>query len=192
MHPTLQDPVIFSGTIRSNLDPFATAGSDSHIWEALKRAGMEGFVAAMQGGVPALPRTGMNKDHAVTVTTIVIIAWLTTIMFISIPPNSAKPFLGGEGGMSGCMCRARGGCSSGRPTVVARLQGGGVHARAQCEHGLRGHGLALFGGGACTPAGPNPSPTLTHHPLFYTLLCLRPPLLQQSSPTHPSACVYRV
>jgi len=68
VHPTLQDPVIFSGTIRSNLDPFATAGSDSHIWEALKRAGMEGFVAAMQGAVPALPRPGMNNDHAVTVT----------------------------------------------------------------------------------------------------------------------------
>jgi len=42
---TTQDPVIFSGTIRSNLDPFASASSDTHIWEALTRAGMESFVA---------------------------------------------------------------------------------------------------------------------------------------------------
>jgi len=48
-----QDPVIFSGTIRSNLDPFATAGSDVHIWEALARAGMDSFVAGLDGGLNA-------------------------------------------------------------------------------------------------------------------------------------------
>lgn len=36
LHPFLtQDPVIFSGTVRSNLDPFGNAGSDDAIWEAL-------------------------------------------------------------------------------------------------------------------------------------------------------------
>ncbi|KAF5828550.1 P-loop containing nucleoside triphosphate hydrolase protein [Dunaliella salina] len=48
-----QDPVIFSGTIRSNLDPFATAASDAHIWEALARAGMDSFVAGLDGGLNA-------------------------------------------------------------------------------------------------------------------------------------------
>ena len=33
----MQDPVIFSGTVRSNLDPFGDAGSDEAIWEALAR-----------------------------------------------------------------------------------------------------------------------------------------------------------
>ncbi len=36
---TLQDPVIFSGTVRSNLDPFGHAGSDTAIWEALAQVG---------------------------------------------------------------------------------------------------------------------------------------------------------
>ncbi|GAX75363.1 hypothetical protein CEUSTIGMA_g2807.t1 [Chlamydomonas eustigma] len=46
-----QDPVIFSGTIRSNLDPFQQAPSDTAIWESLERAGMDGFVKQLQGGL---------------------------------------------------------------------------------------------------------------------------------------------
>ena len=36
----LQDPVIFSGTVRANLDPFDTAGGDAVIWQALEQAGI--------------------------------------------------------------------------------------------------------------------------------------------------------
>lgn len=43
-----QDPVIFSGTVRSNLDPFGNAGGDAQIWNALKQSGMDEFVRAME------------------------------------------------------------------------------------------------------------------------------------------------
>lgn len=42
-----QDPVIFSGTVRSNLDPFGQAGSDAAIWEALRQAGIQDLVKAL-------------------------------------------------------------------------------------------------------------------------------------------------
>jgi len=42
-----QDPVIFSGTVRSNVDPFNQAGSDGAIWEALRRAGVDEAVRAL-------------------------------------------------------------------------------------------------------------------------------------------------
>ena len=48
---SLQDPVIFSGTVRSNLDPFCQATSDTAIWEALTQAGVDGFVRDMKVGV---------------------------------------------------------------------------------------------------------------------------------------------
>ncbi len=41
-----QDPVIFSGTVRSNLDPFGQAKGDSDMWEALRRAGMDETIRA--------------------------------------------------------------------------------------------------------------------------------------------------
>lgn len=34
----LQDPVIFSGSVRENLDPFGSAGGDAPIWQALEQA----------------------------------------------------------------------------------------------------------------------------------------------------------
>ena len=43
-----QDPIIFSGTVRDNLDPFGDAGGDGKIWEALKQSGMDGFVHSME------------------------------------------------------------------------------------------------------------------------------------------------
>ena len=42
-----QDPVIFSGSVRSNLDPFDQAGSDGVIWEALRRAGVDELVRGL-------------------------------------------------------------------------------------------------------------------------------------------------
>ena len=43
--PLPQDPVIFSGTIRSNLDPFGEAEGDHKIWEAIRRAGCSQFIS---------------------------------------------------------------------------------------------------------------------------------------------------
>ena len=42
-----QDPVIFSGTIRSNLDPF-NVYSDSQLWDALERAHMNHAISGME------------------------------------------------------------------------------------------------------------------------------------------------
>ncbi|KAI9340247.1 P-loop containing nucleoside triphosphate hydrolase protein [Obelidium mucronatum] len=47
-----QDPVLFSGTVRSNLDPLSEH-SDLDIWNALESAGMKTAVGAMDGGLNA-------------------------------------------------------------------------------------------------------------------------------------------
>ncbi|KAL6768590.1 hypothetical protein ACKKBF_B11340 [Auxenochlorella protothecoides x Auxenochlorella symbiontica] len=47
-----QDPVIFTGTIRSNLDPFGTAGADDQrLWDALAQSGLERAVRGMPAGL---------------------------------------------------------------------------------------------------------------------------------------------
>ncbi|DBA69271.1 TPA: hypothetical protein ACH3X2_14313 [Trebouxia sp. C0005] len=48
-----QDPVIFSGTVRANLDPFDAVGGDSYIWQALEQAGMADTIRHMEGGLDA-------------------------------------------------------------------------------------------------------------------------------------------
>ncbi|EFN56982.1 hypothetical protein CHLNCDRAFT_143584 [Chlorella variabilis] len=48
-----QDPVVFSGSIRSNLDPFGDAGGDDRIWGALAQAGLADAVRALRGGLDA-------------------------------------------------------------------------------------------------------------------------------------------
>jgi len=42
-----QDPVIFSGTIRSNLDPTGEMDSDAFIWNALSQVGLHDYVAQL-------------------------------------------------------------------------------------------------------------------------------------------------
>jgi len=51
-----QDPVIFSGTVRSNLDPFGDAGQglpiserDTPLWNSLERAGLASAIRALPG-----------------------------------------------------------------------------------------------------------------------------------------------
>jgi ABC-type transport system involved in cytochrome bd biosynthesis fused ATPase/permease subunit len=51
-----QDPVVFSGSFRSNLDPFGQAGSDADVWGALRQAGLDGMVRAT--GVSVCPGGG--------------------------------------------------------------------------------------------------------------------------------------
>lgn len=45
-----QDPVLFSGTIRSNLDPFSQY-SDHELWESLELAHLKKFVTSTEGGL---------------------------------------------------------------------------------------------------------------------------------------------
>jgi ATP-binding cassette subfamily C (CFTR/MRP) protein 5 len=47
-----QDPVLFSGTVRSQLDPF-TEYSDAEIWEVLEQVLMRDHVRGMSGGLLA-------------------------------------------------------------------------------------------------------------------------------------------
>ena len=37
----MQDPVIFSGSVRLNLDPFDHIKNDDEIWQALEQAGLK-------------------------------------------------------------------------------------------------------------------------------------------------------
>ncbi|KAJ3111421.1 hypothetical protein HK100_002694 [Physocladia obscura] len=48
-----QEPVLFSGTIRSNLDPFSQY-SDQELWSALERADLKTSVAAAPGGLDSI------------------------------------------------------------------------------------------------------------------------------------------
>ncbi|KAF9932493.1 hypothetical protein FBU30_008066 [Linnemannia zychae] len=45
-----QDPTLFVGTIRENLDPFDQA-SDTELWEALDRAHLKDYISSMPGGL---------------------------------------------------------------------------------------------------------------------------------------------
>ena len=45
----MKDPLIFSGTIRSNLNPFASGRRDEELWEALDQAGLGDAVRALPG-----------------------------------------------------------------------------------------------------------------------------------------------
>ena len=40
--------MLFSGTVRSNVDPMEEAGGDEKVWEALDQAGLRPTVAAME------------------------------------------------------------------------------------------------------------------------------------------------
>ncbi|KAJ3612093.1 hypothetical protein NHX12_020370, partial [Muraenolepis orangiensis] len=53
----LQDPVLFSGSIRLNLDPERTC-SDDRLWEALEIAQLKNMVKALPGGIDAVVTEG--------------------------------------------------------------------------------------------------------------------------------------
>jgi ATP-binding cassette subfamily C (CFTR/MRP) protein 1 len=46
-----QEPVVFSGTVRTNLDPFGEYGHDGLLWEAIKDCGLEEQVGGRAGRV---------------------------------------------------------------------------------------------------------------------------------------------
>ena len=45
-----QDPVLFSGSLRLNLDPFDQY-SDGEVWQALKQAHLSSFVESLPAGL---------------------------------------------------------------------------------------------------------------------------------------------
>ena len=45
-----QDPVLFSGTLRMNLDPFSSY-SDQQVWAALEQAHLKQFVTDLEAGL---------------------------------------------------------------------------------------------------------------------------------------------
>ena len=47
-----QDPVLFNGSFRTNLDPFGNY-SDQEIWDALARANMKSYISELDGGLDA-------------------------------------------------------------------------------------------------------------------------------------------
>lgn len=47
-----QDPTLFQGTVRYNLDPFGASG-DAEIWSALERAHLREKIAGAEGGLEA-------------------------------------------------------------------------------------------------------------------------------------------
>ena len=46
----LQDPVLFSGSMRMNLDPFEDY-TDKQIWEALEHAHLKSFIESLPKGL---------------------------------------------------------------------------------------------------------------------------------------------
>ncbi|CAM9846341.1 unnamed protein product, partial [Heterosigma akashiwo] len=52
-----QDPVLFAGTLRTNLDPHGARG-DALVWAALDRAGLRGLAARTPGGLGAAVAAG--------------------------------------------------------------------------------------------------------------------------------------
>ncbi|KAK9797814.1 hypothetical protein WJX73_000524 [Symbiochloris irregularis] len=53
-----QDPVLFSGTVRSNVDPLDQAGADAAVWQALRQAGLGDAVSSLEGGLDAMVSEG--------------------------------------------------------------------------------------------------------------------------------------
>ena len=45
-----QEPVLFSGTLRMNLDPFEEH-SDDAVWQALEHAHLKSFVSGLEAGL---------------------------------------------------------------------------------------------------------------------------------------------
>jgi len=59
-----QEPVVFSGTIRSNLDPFGDApGGDAALWSALERAALAPAARALGGLDAAVAEAGGTLSH---------------------------------------------------------------------------------------------------------------------------------
>jgi ABC-type multidrug transport system fused ATPase/permease subunit len=52
-----QDPVLFAGTVRDNLDPFRVK-TDADLWDALDAAHLKDFVRSLPGGLSSIIHQG--------------------------------------------------------------------------------------------------------------------------------------
>lgn len=57
-----QEPAMFSGTLRENLDPLAVH-TDEEIWHSLKVVGLYDFVSAQSAGLGELAMTAVILVH---------------------------------------------------------------------------------------------------------------------------------
>ncbi|KAF9139964.1 hypothetical protein BGX30_007218 [Mortierella sp. GBA39] len=57
-----QDPTLFAGTIRDNLDPFQEL-TDADLWEALERAHLRDFVRSLPGGLGLGAEVAQNGEN---------------------------------------------------------------------------------------------------------------------------------
>ena len=46
-----QDPVLFSETVRINIDPMGIGKNDAEIWEVLKASQLDGYIRGLEGGL---------------------------------------------------------------------------------------------------------------------------------------------
>ena len=58
---TVQDPVIFSGSVRENLDPFGRSGGDASIWQALEQASIAPAIRDLQVNLAADGIAPLNR-----------------------------------------------------------------------------------------------------------------------------------
>lgn len=69
-----QDPVLFPGTLRINLDPFDTC-TDDDIWMALKTAHMSEFVEGLNEGLEySVAEGGVNLRCSISVLNDIIVS----------------------------------------------------------------------------------------------------------------------
>lgn len=60
-----QDPVLFFGTVRSNLDPFGTC-DDAELWQALQNAHLSDHIAKMDGKLNAAVLEGKSSEKKIS------------------------------------------------------------------------------------------------------------------------------
>lgn len=53
-----QDPVLYSGTVRENLDPYCDPQQDERYWQALRHVSLEAHVRSLEGGLDAAVAEG--------------------------------------------------------------------------------------------------------------------------------------